>query len=137
MCMIIQYSIRVSTHQILTPNSVPFGSNSEGWGQIPKVKFCITWLSSQNRRYNTSAFRKLLLATQNRRYNTSTFRKILLWNTKSQVQYFNFSQALAMEQRRRSSANDAGKEFVRIWYLYVLSVFSQTQSPFSSRGGVR
>ena len=30
---------RVSTHQILTPNSVPFGSNSEGWGQIPKVKF--------------------------------------------------------------------------------------------------
>ena len=39
MCMIIQYSIRVSTHQILTPNSVPFGSNSEGWGQIPKVKF--------------------------------------------------------------------------------------------------
>ena len=28
---------------------------------------------------------------------------------KSQVQYFNFSQALAMEQRRRSSANDAGK----------------------------
>ena len=30
---------RVSTHQILTPNSVPFGSNSEPLGQIPKVKF--------------------------------------------------------------------------------------------------
>eukprot|EP00985_Skeletonema_marinoi_P026694 scaffold20913_cov104-Skeletonema_marinoi.AAC.2 len=28
-----------------------------------------------------------------------------------------------MEQRRRSSANDAGKRFVRIWYLYTYSPY--------------